>query len=247
MQKQTRILIVDDDPQICELVQEYLEQYDCKVYTAKDGISMQKILKTTTVDLIILDIMLPGEDGISLCRKLRQTSDVSIIMLSAAGSETDRVLGLEIGADDYLTKPFSPRELLARVKALLRRTHGELGQKRQTSKLARIPNLSFLNWSLDRNLRKLTSPENLTVPLSKSEYDLLLVFLENPMRIMNRDQLLDILTGQIADPFDRSIDVRVARLRKKIEEDPKNPKIILTLRGDGYQFNANVTETETES
>ena len=200
-------------------------------------------MKQYSIDLIVLDIMLPGDDGIALCREIRSTLDTPIIMLSAADEESDRVVGLEVGADDYLAKPFSPRELLARVKALIRRASGPMQESRQRSRLGRLPCLCFGDWSLDQNKRVLVDSAGVSIPLSAAEYDLLLAFLEHPGRTLSRDQLLDITRGRQANPFDRTIDVQVARLRKKIEEDPKNPMIIVTVRGGGYQFSAQVTET----
>ena len=237
-----RILIVDDDPQIVSLVKDYLEQYHFKVYTAVNGTQMTKALKEAAVDLIVLDIMLPGQDGISLCQQLRRDSDILIIMLSAADQESDRILGLEVGADDYLTKPFSPRELMARIKALIRRHSGMIEQSKNRHHLANLPKFRFLSWTLDRERHRLLSADNVTVPLTKAEYDLLLIFLQNPQRILSRDQLLDLLTGDVAGPYDRSIDIKISRLRKKLERDPKDPKIIVTQRGDGYQFIPQVTE-----
>jgi two-component system OmpR family response regulator len=203
---------------------------------------MKKVMKQYSIDLVVLDIMLPGTDGISLCRELRQHSDLPIIMLSAAGDESDRVIGLEVGADDYLAKPFSPRELLARIKALIRRASGPVAESRQRSRLARLPTLSFGNWGLDQNKRVLLDNEGISIALSAAEYDLLFAFLEHPRRTLTRDQLLDITRGRQANAFDRTIDVQVARLRKKLELDPKAPKIIVTVRGGGYQFNAEVVE-----
>ena len=235
------ILVVDDDPQICDLLSNYLMQHNFRVSTAKNGNEMWRIMKNHTFNLVVLDIMMPGEDGLTLCRKLREHSDVAIIMLSAVGEEADRIIGLEVGADDYQAKPFSPRELLARIKALIRRSTGELGQRRQAQHLANLPNLHFKNWTLDRNKRRLLTTDNITIPLSTAEYSLLLAFMEHPERVLTRDQLLDLTKGRQAIPFDRTIDVQVARLRKKIEIDPKNPTIIMTVRGGGYQFTAKVT------
>lgn len=245
MNQKWHILIVDDDPQIGDLLGDYLQQHGYRVSQARDGHEMWRQLKKAKIDLVVLDIMLPGEDGLSLCRRLREQSEVLIIMLSAVGEEADRIVGLEVGADDYLSKPFSPRELLARIKALARRTTGTLAAKRKASQLANLPNIRFLNWTLDRNKRRLIDPDGVTVPLSAGEYELLLAFLEHPKRILNRDQLLDMTRGREASPFDRTIDVQVARLRKKIEKDPKDPKIIITMRGDGYQFDADVKVDET--
>ena len=242
MVRKPRILVVDDDKEICDLLKDYLQQYDYRISVAHDGRGMRKVLKEFSIDLIVLDIMLPGEDGIALCRELREQSEVSIIMLRAAGSEADRIVGLEVGADDYLSKPFSPRELLARIKALMRRSHGQLGAKRKAARLTSLPNIHFLSWTLDRAKQRLTTPDGINVPLSRGEYDLLTAFIEHPGRVLTRDQLLDLTTGKTADPLDRSIDVQVGRLRKKLEKDPKNPIIILTVRGGGYQFTPEVSE-----
>ncbi len=235
MQK-SHILVVDDDPQIRDLIGNYLEQHGFRVSVARDGNEMWRLLKKSEIELVVLDIMLPGDDGLTLCRRLRNESAVLIIMLSAANEEADRVVGLEVGADDYLAKPFSPRELLARIKALVRRTTGPLAAQRKTRCLANQPLISFHNWALDQNKRRLITPDGVAVPLSAAEYDLLVAFLEHPNRVLNRDQLLDLTKGQEAQPFDRTIDVQVARLRKKIEVDPKNPQILKTVRGGGYQF-----------
>lgn len=238
-----QILIVDDDPEIVQLLKVYLEQHGFTVQTAANGAGMRRVMERVSIDLVILDVMLPGEDGLSLCRALRHAqSNVWIIMLSASGEETDRVVGLEMGADDYIAKPFSPRELLARIKALMRRSKGELAVGRKTRQLTHIPNIRFLNWVLDRNKRQLIDPDGVAVPLSTGEYELLIAFIEHPHRILTRDQLLDLTRGREAQPFDRTIDVQVARLRKKIELDPKNPTIIMTVRGGGYQFNADVDD-----
>ncbi len=245
MTRKIKILIVDDDPQIGELVQAYLSQYDYQVIIAHDGHTMKRKMRDNHIDLVILDVMLPGEDGLSLCRKLREESDVSIIMLSAVSEEADRIIGLEVGADDYLCKPFSSRELLARIKSLLRRSTGQLGVQRNRSHIGHMPNLRFLNWELDLKKHQLISPEKITIPLSNGEYELLLAFVENAGRVMTRDQLMDLTTGREAGPFDRSVDVQVARLRKKLENDPKKPQIILTIRGGGYQFKPEVEKVES--
>ena len=237
-----RVLVVDDDPQIGQLLCDYLHQHSYSVYLAREGQQMWRYLQDNDVDLVVLDVMLPGEDGVSLCRRLRETSEVPIIMLSAAGEETDRVLGLEMGADDYLAKPFSPRELLARIKALVRRSAGDLAKKRQSSAISPQQNMRFGQWVLDQQRRRLQNQSGVLVPLSAGEHALLLAFLENPFRTLSRDQLMDLTRGREAVPFDRAIDVQVGRLRKKIEQDPKHPEIILTVRGGGYQFNAEVTE-----
>jgi two-component system OmpR family response regulator len=244
MFNKSHVLIVDDDKQICDLVRDYLQQHGFKVSVAHDGRQMRRIMQDSVIDLVVLDVMLPQEDGLSLCKKLRKESQVLVVMLSAMGEETDRIVGLEVGADDYLPKPFSPRELLARIKALIRRRQDhEVGDSKS---LARLSDITFLSWRLDRNRRALIAPDEITVPLSAGEYDLLLAFLENPRRTLTRDQLLDLYRGREGTPFDRTIDVQVARLRKKIEDDPKNPEIILTVRGGGYQFAADVDELQKD-
>ena len=240
------IMVVDDDPQIGELLSDYLKQHGYRVTLARDGLDMRKKLKLARVDLVVLDIMMPGEDGLSICRKLReQAEDLLIIMLSAMGEETDRIVGLEVGADDYIAKPFSPRELLARIKTLERLTLGPLVEQRRKRQINRLPRFRFSNWILDQNKRQLLSTEEVAIPLSTGEYELLMAFLENPKRTLTRDQLLDITRGRQANPFDRTIDVQVARLRKKIEKNPKDPTLIITVRGGGYQLTADVTPEET--
>lgn len=232
------LLIVDDDPEICQLVSQFLAPHGYRVSTAADGIAMRQVLARAPVDLVILDLMLPHEDGLSLCRELRASSDIPIIFLTAAGSEADRVVGLEMGADDYLAKPFSSRELLARVRAVLRRTSSAPSTQREATPHGRT--LSFSGWSLDTGRRQLRSPDGVLVELTGGEYELLTAFLKNPHAVLNRDQLLDETRGRIAGPFDRTIDVQVGRLRRKIEADPKNPELIKTVRGGGYVLASNV-------
>ena len=239
-------MVVDDDPQIGELLSDYLKQHGYRVTLVRDGLDMRKKLKLARVDLVVLDIMMPGEDGLSICRKLReQAEDLLIIMLSAMGEETDRIVGLEVGADDYIAKPFSPRELLARIKTLERLTLGPLVEQRRKRQINRLPRFRFSNWILDQNKRQLLSAQEVAIPLSTGEYELLMAFLENPKRTLTRDQLLDITRGRQAKPFERTMDVQVARLRKKIEENPKDPALIITVRGGGYQLTADVTPEET--
>lgn len=238
MLKQT-LLIVDDDVEICNLLSEFLQKQGYRILVAHDGLAMRKNLKQHQVDLLILDIMLPVEDGLSLIQSLRKTTDIPVIFVSANSSEADRVLGLELGGDDYLVKPFGPRELLARVKAQLRRHTGSFGGL-GSGRFALLPKISFGGWCVDRNKRMLTNVDDVMVPLSAGEYDLLLVFLEHPNRVLTRNQLLELTRGREAESFDRSIDVQVGRLRKKIEEDPKNPEFIQTVRGGGYQFLADI-------
>lgn len=225
------LLIVDDDPEICQLVSQFLVPHGFHVATAADGRAMRQVLAETPIDLVILDLMLPGDDGLALCRELRATSRVPVVFLTAAGSETDRVVGLEMGADDYVAKPFSARELLARVRAVLRRTNN-LPAEEESKPAGQA--LAFSGWSLDTGRRQLRSPDGVLVDLSGGEYELLLAFLKSPHVVLTRDQLLDYTRGRQSGPFDRSIDVQVGRLRRKIEVDPKNPEIIKTVRGGGY-------------
>lgn len=226
----TTLLIVDDDAGIRDLLNEFLSQHDFQIYAAADGNAMRSILKNHSVDLIILDIMLPGEDGLTLCRQLRAQSNIPILILTAIGEEIDRIVGLEMGADDYLQKPFHPRELLARIKAILRRAQNPAAEIKRPKNLI----YHFSEWTLDAGLRRLLSPEKLEVNLSAGEYALLLVFLEHPQEVLNRDQLMDLTKNREAGPFDRGIDIQISRLRHKIEENIKNPVIIKTVRAGGY-------------
>jgi two-component system OmpR family response regulator len=231
-------LIVDDDAEICALVRQFLEPHGFRVTAASDGQSMRALLGKEPVDLIILDLMLPGDNGLMLCRELRAASRVPIIFLTAVNSEADRVVGLELGADDYLSKPFSTRELLARVRAVLRRVGPATleaafaGDANEVAPAGRC--LRFSGWTLDTGRRQLVSPDGVLVDLSGGDYELLLAFLRRPHIVLTRDQLLDITRGRAAGPFDRAIDVQVGRLRRKIEADPKNPTLIKTVRGGGY-------------
>ncbi|HMA52105.1 MAG TPA: response regulator [Magnetospirillaceae bacterium] len=229
------ILVVDDDREIRDLLNRFLVKHGLRVSTARDGVEMSRILDGAAIDLVVLDLMLPGEDGLSLCRKLRSTTNLPVIMLTAMGEDTDRIVGLEMGADDYLPKPFNPRELLARVKAVLRRVQSlpAASPKGDTA--------TFDGWTLDLGSRRLTSPQGEEVELSTGEYDLLLAFATHPRRVLSRDQLLDLARGRTAAPFDRSVDIQVMRLRRKIEADPKEPRLIKTVRGGGYMFAAEVT------
>jgi two-component system OmpR family response regulator len=238
MTEQPHILVVDDDREIRDLLARYLGRHELRVRGAADGREMRKALDDWSIDLIILDLMLPGEDGLSLCRRLRTESKIPVIMLTAMGEETDRIVGLEMGADDYMAKPFNPRELLARIKAVLRRTEGE--QAGRTDGADQPSNLVFAGWRLDLEKRELVSPQNVLVTLSAGEYDLLAAFATHPQRVLSRDQLLDLARGREAQPFDRAIDVQVSRLRKKIETDPGNPVLIKTVRSGGYLFTPTV-------
>lgn len=235
MDHSTNILIVDDDPEIATLVSDFLNRHGFGVAAVGDGKAMRDALVADSFDLVILDLMLPGEDGLSLCRFLREATTLPIIMLTAMDGETDRVVGLEMGADDYIAKPFSSRELLARVKAVLRRTSVvPASAPVATPDQSRREILEFVGWQLDAGKRRLHSPDGVMVELTSGEFDLLLAFLHHPQRILNRDQLLDLARGRISGPLDRTIDVQVGRLRRKLEVDPKNPEIIKTVRGGGY-------------
>jgi two-component system OmpR family response regulator len=231
MQGAPHILIVDDHREIRELVSRVLSKEGFRVSAAADGRAMHKALADGRIDLILLDLMLPGEDGLSLCRGLRAQSDIPIIMLTAKGDEVDRVIGLEMGADDYLPKPFGSRELIARIKAVLRRGGHERAEARPAAK----PKFyRFDRWTLDAGARALLRDDGVTISLSTGEYDLLLALVERPQRVLSRDQLLDLARGRSAGVFDRSIDTQISRLRKKIEADPSNPAIIKTVWGGGY-------------
>jgi two-component system OmpR family response regulator len=228
------ILIVDDHREIRELVSRALTKEGFRVSTAADGRAMRQALADSRVDLILLDLMLPGQDGLSLCRSLRAESSIPIIMLTAKGDEVDRVIGLEMGADDYLPKPFGSRELVARIRAVLRRSR-EAGPA--ASDPARGPKqYRFDRWRLDTGRRELVRDDGTVLPLSTGEYDLLIVLVERPQRVLSRDQLLDLARGRTATALDRSIDTQVSRLRRKLEEDPANPTLIKTVWGGGYVF-----------
>jgi two-component system, OmpR family, response regulator len=230
------LLIVDDDKELCSLLSKFLTQHGYRVSLVHSGKEMTSILAVSRVNLVILDLMLPGEDGLVLCRRLRATSTLPVIMLTAMGDEVDRIIGLEMGADDYVVKAANPRELLARVRAVLRRTSSSGAGTSADQK--RI--LEFAGWRLDVTHRQLFSSKNALVPLRAGEFELLLAFAERPRRVLSRDQLLDLSRGRSASAFDRSIDVQVSRLRRKIESDSKEPTLIKTVRSGGYILAANV-------
>jgi len=223
-----RLLVVDDDAELRQLLSDYLGKNGYSVTAVADGEGMWSALAQSGVDLIILDLMLPGDDGLVLCRTLRAQSNIPIIMLTARGDDTDRIVGLEMGADDYLPKPFNPRELLARIKGVLRRARSA------PDAVDEIHRYRFAGWLLDLDARHLQSPEGVVLPLGSGEFRLLRVFLEHPGRVLNRDQLLDLTQGREATPFDRSIDVQVSRLRRRLGDDPREPAIIKTVRNEGY-------------
>ena len=230
------LLVVDDDREIRRLLEAYLTQSGYRVTSVGDGRAMRRALNEHRIDLIVLDLMLPGEDGLSLCRGLRAQSNMPVLMLTASSSEIDRIVGLELGADDYLTKPFSPRELLARVKSILRRAKSLPHQQ----VAADVSNYRFGEWTLDVATRNIIAIDGLVVPLSGAEFRLLSVFLDHPQIVLSRDQLLELVSGRETIPLDRSIDVLIGRLRKRLNDDGKEPALIKTVRSAGYVFAARV-------
>ncbi len=231
------ILIVDDHREIRDAVSRYLEKNGYRTTTARDAADMDARLKTGRFDLIVLDVMMPGEDGLSVCRRLSADNVAPILMLTALGEETDRIVGLEVGADDYLPKPFNPRELLARIKAILRRATRAPAVERLEARRVR-----FANWVLDADRRLLTRDDGHQERLTTAEFKLLSVLLERPRFVLSRDQLLDLTSGREAHVFDRTIDNQVSRLRRKIEADPAQPAILTTVRGGGYCLSCDVEE-----
>ncbi|MEZ0472642.1 response regulator [Luteimonas salinilitoris] len=236
MEPAPHIAIVDDHRDIRNLVGKYLDRHGYRISVAENGTALRRLLERNAPDLIILDVMMPGEDGLSLCRQLRGTIDIPIIFLTAMAEELDRIIGLELGADDYLTKPFNPRELLARIKAVLRRVNSLPPQRGGVKAKA----LRFDRWVLNVGRRELLDADGVAVALSTAEFRLLSAFLDHAGLVLSRDQLLDLTVGRAADCFDRSIDNQVSRLRKKIEADPRNPMLIKTHWGGGYSFTAEV-------
>lgn len=228
------VLVVDDDGQILQLVARFLRANGFRVHAARNGVEMTEHLRHASVDLVVLDLMLPGTNGLDLCRELRRTSMLPVIMLTAKGDDVDRIIGLEVGADDYLAKPFNPRELLARINAVLRRSR--MASAEPTPRRSRA--FVFAGWRLDTLKRELSGPSGVVVDLSTGEYDLLLAFLEAPQRVLTREFLLDAARNRTADPFDRAIDVQVSRLRRKMGPDGD---LIKTVRGAGYMLGADVT------
>ncbi len=232
MDASPHVLVVDDHRDIREPLARYLERHGVRATVAGSAAAARRALRAAAVDLVVLDIMMPGEDGLALCRHLRETTHIPVILLTAMAEETDRIVGLEIGADDYVTKPFNPRELLARIKAVIRRT--------QSLPPVRGPRTAgtwrFDRWSLDAGRRELVDEDGVVTALSTGEFRLLVALLECPGMVFSRDQLLDLTRGRRAAPFDRAIDNQVSRLRRKIEHDPKNPRIIVTEWGGGYRF-----------
>jgi DNA-binding response OmpR family regulator len=231
------VLAVDDDPSIRALLADYLADHDLRVTTVASGAELTRVMASETVDLVVLDVRLPGEDGMQIARRLRESSAIPILMLTGRAEEADRVMGLELGADDYLTKPFSSRELLARIRALLRRAQA---QTSVADALARARAYRFGGWELNIGLRRLRAPDGAAVELANGEFSLLAAFLCSPQRVLSRDQLLDLSRLHNAEVYDRSIDVQILRLRRKIEVDPARPRFIVTQRGAGYLFDAPV-------
>jgi len=241
MDKTDCILVVDDEPEIRRLLRDYLSRNGFEAVMARDGREMWQALERHSVDLVVLDLMLPDTDGLTLCRDLRAKSNMPVLMLTARGEEVDRIVGIEMGADDYLVKPFNPRELLARIKSILRRTR------------ALPPNLlpeparclRFADWCLDTATRLLTTPDGVATPLSGGEYRLLRILLDHPNRVVNRDQLTEMIHGREAEPYDRAIDVQISRLRVRLHDDSREPQLIKTVRGEGYVLAASVEARST--
>ena len=232
------VLVLDDDAAVRQLVSDYLGENDIRVTAVENGKALATVMAKETIDLVVLDLRLPGEDGMQIARKLREESTVPIVMLTGRAEEADRVMGLELGADDYLTKPFSPRELLARIRALLRRARA---QATVADALSSVRAYRFGGWELNIGLRKLKNPSGEAVDITKGEFSLLTAFLSAPQRILARDQLLDLSRLHNAEVYDRSIDIQILRLRRKIEADPAQPQFIKTERGAGYIFSVPVT------
>lgn len=232
----TQILLIDDEPTLREPLAEYLTGQGFLVTQAHSAAGARTLLTENTPDIVLLDIMMPGEDGLSLCRHLVETRQLPVIFLTARSEPTDRIIGLELGADDYIVKPFEPRELVARIRTVLRR----VGRGVQPHTEAEDWHYSFEGWTLDPLKRKLTDADGVTVPISTAEFRLLRAFLDAPRTVMDRDLLLDLVQGRSAHLFDRAVDNQVSRLRRKIEADTRDPQLILTVRGGGYRFAANV-------
>ena len=229
-----KILVVDDDPELTELLRSYLGSNGYTVATAGDGRAMHEMLKAFEPDMLILDLMLPGEDGLTLCRNLRAASRLPILMLTARGDDMDRIIGLEMGADDYLPKPFNPRELLARIRSILRRAEDHASRERPARRLL------FAGWTLDLSAHHLLDANGVVIALSTGEFRLLHLLAETPNCVFSRDQLTDALAGRDAGPFDRTIDVMISRLRRRLNDDARDPQLIKTVRSEGYMLAAKV-------
>jgi two-component system OmpR family response regulator len=236
MESAQHILIVDDHRDIRDLLARYLSKNGYRVSSAESSAAARRLLEKGAIDLVVLDIMMPGEDGLALCRHLRATGELPVILLTAMAEDTDRVIGLEMGADDYVTKPFNPRELLARIKAVLRRTNS-LPRRREALDAEQI---RFDRWTLKVAQRELIGADGVATPLSTAEFHLLAALLRHPKMVLSREQLLDLTRGRAAAVFDRSIDNQISRLRRKVEADPKSPALIKTVWGGGYLLAADV-------
>ncbi|ATQ68353.1 response regulator [Methylosinus trichosporium] len=230
--KTDAILLVEDDAEIGELISRYLATHQIEAAVVADGRAMDATLAARDFDLVILDLNLPGEDGLSICRRLRDGANLPIIIVTAQGEDVDRIIGLEMGADDYIVKPFNPRELLARVRSVLRRSRASA----QTKEPAGGRFYQFEGWRVDIMAHQVTAPTGMKIALTGAEFDLLYALCERPNRVLTRDQLIGLTHGPTASPFQRSIDVLISRLRQKLESDPKNPKLIQTVRSEGYLF-----------
>ena len=237
----SRLMLVDDEAGLREPLAEYLSRQGFAVSQAAGAAEARSLLLQEVPDLVLLDIMMPGEDGLSLCRHLVESRDIPVILLTARGEATDRIVGLEIGADDYVVKPFEPRELVARIRSVLRRS------SRSSPPPADDQAFLFEGWALDPLKRRLTDPEGAVIAISSAEFRLLMAFLENPRKVLDRDRLLDMVQGREAHLFDRAVDNQISRLRRKIEADTKNPQIIQTVWGGGYTLAADVTRETLES
>lgn len=232
MTSSAHVLVVDDEPAIGDLIRNYLTRHGLRVSIAPDGAGMRRIMREDPADVVLLDLGLPGEDGLSLTRHIRAHSNVGVIIVTGSGESVDRIVSLELGADDFVAKPFDLRELLARIRSVLRRTAGNA----QPAAAAQQPELSFAGWHLDLRSRRLFGPDGAEVALTTGEYDLLKVFADNPNRVLSRDRLLQETRNRDAGPFDRAVDMQIARLRRKIEVDADNPVLIKSVRGAGYIF-----------
>jgi two-component system OmpR family response regulator len=242
MNEPTRLLVVDDDRDLRGLVADFLRKHGYVVETCADGAALRTALSRGHYDLIVLDIMMPGEDGLALCRELRMHSAVPIVFLSALNDPMDSIVGLELGADDYITKPFTPRELLARIRAILRRASSLAPVHRGIAN----EHIRFSGWQLESARRELRDPAGTLVSLTAGEFDLLLALARNAGRVLTRDELLDLTRGRAAGPFDRSVDVQLSRLRRKVEVNPAEPELIKTVRGGGYLFTARVQRSAND-
>jgi two-component system OmpR family response regulator len=236
MDQSPHIMVVDDDREIRDLLARFLEKHRMRVTAVRDARDARRAWTNGHYQLVVLDLMLPGESGLDFARWLRGQSDIPVVMLTAMGEETDRIIGLELGADDYMPKPFNPRELLARIRAVLRRAGDNTGVRHDISARA----LHFAGWTLEPARRRLLNPDGVEVALTGGEYDLLLALVERANRVLTRDMLLDLLRGRQAGPFDRAIDVAISRLRRKLEDDGRNAQLIKTVRGGGYVLAATV-------